>query len=124
PVTRVFQWLGKIDISRSKFGRQRVRIRNVNECVPAGDTLFDVSLVVRDWSHANSFEQDLRTAPANDAEKDVARGRAPEGDLKSKPVSVKRKRRRYVAHDKKGRDAGNLCLCHVDSSVLYAQRLN
>src|SRR5215470_9699145 len=91
-VISVFQWLGKLDIARSKFGRQRVRIRDVNECVPAGDTCFDVSLVVRQWSHANVFEQDLRTAPANDAEEDVVRSRPLEGDLKSEPVSVKRKR--------------------------------
>jgi hypothetical protein len=91
-VSSVFQWLGKLDIARSKFGRQCVRIRDVNECVPAGDTFFDVSLVVRQWSYANVFEQDLRTAPANDAEEDVVRSRPLEGDLKSKPVSVKRKR--------------------------------
>jgi hypothetical protein len=56
PVIRVFQWLGKHDIARSKFGRQCVRIRDVNECVPAGDTFFDVSLVVRNWS---AFEEEM-----------------------------------------------------------------
>ena len=74
-VIGVFQWLGQLDIARSKFGRQCVRIRDVNECVPPGDTLFDISLIVRQWSHANVFEQDLRTAPANDAEEDVVRSR-------------------------------------------------
>src|SRR6185369_16363838 len=110
----VFQWLEKLDIARSKFGRQCVRIRNDDECVPAGDSFFDVSRVVRHWSHANGFHQDLRTAPANDAEEDVVRSRPLEGDLKSQPVSVKRKRGRHVTHDKKRRDAGNLYLCHVD----------
>src|SRR6185503_16086780 len=85
-VISVFQWLGKLDIARSKFGRQCVRIRDVNECIPAGDTLFDVSLVVRQWSYANVFKQDLRTASANDAEKDVVRSRPLEGDLKSEAV--------------------------------------
>src|SRR5947207_2945056 len=91
-VISVFQWFEKLDIARSKFGRQGVRIRDDNECVPAGDTFFDVSRVVRHWSYANVFEQDLRTASANDAEEDVVRSRPLEGDLKSKPVSVKRKR--------------------------------
>src|SRR5262249_34518349 len=63
-VISVFQWLGKLDIARSKFGRQCVRIRDVNERVPAGDTFFDISLVVRQGSYANVFEQDLRSAPA------------------------------------------------------------
>jgi len=80
------------DIARSKFGRQCVRIRNDHECVPAGDTFLDVSRVVRHWSYANVFHQDLRTAPANDAEEDVVRLRPLEGDLESKAVSVKRKR--------------------------------
>src|ERR1041384_750968 len=91
-VISVFQGLGKLDIARSKFGRQCVRIRDANECVPAGETFVDVSFVVRQWSYANVFEQDLRTAPANDAEEDVVRIRPLESYLKSKPVSVKRKR--------------------------------
>ena len=39
-VISVFQWLGKLDIARSKFGRQCVRLWDVNECVPARDTFF------------------------------------------------------------------------------------
>src|SRR6185312_12452925 len=89
-VMSVFQRLEKLDIARSKFGRQCIRIRDVNECVPAGDTFFDVSLVVRHWIYTNSFEHDHRTASPNDAEEDVVRSRPLEGDLKSKPVSVKR----------------------------------
>src|SRR6185503_16285767 len=116
----ISQWLEKLDIARSKFGRQCVRIGNVDECVPAGDTFFDVSRVVRHWSYAYVFHQDLRTAPADDAEEDVVRFRPLKGDLKSKPISVKRKRGRYVTDDKKRRDGGNLCLCHVNSSELYA----
>src|SRR6187455_2840867 len=98
---RVSQWLEKLDIARSKFGRQCVRVRDDNKCVPAGDTLSDVSGVVRHRSHTDFFEQDLRTAPADDAEEDVVRIRPLEGDLKSQLVSVKRKRGRYVAHNKK-----------------------
>ena len=90
-VISVFQRLGKLDIARGKFGRQCVRIGDGNERVPASDTLFDVSRVVWHWSYANVFEQDLRSASANDAEEDVVRLRPLEGDLKSKPVSVKRK---------------------------------
>jgi len=58
----------------------------------SGRYFFYVSLVVRQWSYANVFEQDLRTASADDAEKDVVSSGPLEGDLKSKPVSVKRKR--------------------------------
>src|SRR5678816_494643 len=98
----VSQWLEELDIARCKFGGQCIRIRDDNECVPAGDTFLDVSRVVRHGRDANGFHQDLRTAPANDAEEDVVKLRPLEGDLKSKLVSVKRKRCRYVAHDKKG----------------------
>ena len=58
----VFQWFEKLDIARCKFRRQCIGIRDDNECVPAGNTFLDVSLVVRQWSYANGFEQDLRTA--------------------------------------------------------------
>jgi hypothetical protein len=75
-----------------KFGRQCVRIEDDNECVPAGGTFLDVSRAIRCGGYANIFQQDLRTAPANDAEEDVVRFRPLEGDLKSKPVPVKRKR--------------------------------
>src|SRR5687768_14210532 len=67
-VMSVFQWREKLDIARSKFGRECVRIRDDNECVPAGDPFLNVSRVVWHWSNANSFHQDLRPAPANDAE--------------------------------------------------------
>src|SRR5688572_31395386 len=97
----VFQWREKLDIARSKFGGQSVRIRDDNECVPAGDTFLDVSRVIRHRGYADVFHQDLRPAPAHDAEEDVVRLRPLEGDLKPKLVPVKRERRRYVAHDKK-----------------------
>ena len=87
----VLQRYEELDIARSKLGGQCVRIRNGNECVPASDTLFDISRVVGLWSDANRFEQDLRAASANDAEEDVVRRRPLEGDLKSKPVAIKRK---------------------------------
>ena len=67
-VMGVLQWLRKLDITRSKFGCQCIRIRDVKVSVPAGDAFFHVSLAVRQWSYANVFEQDLRTASANDAE--------------------------------------------------------
>src|SRR5262245_11208622 len=108
-VIRVRQWHEELDIARSEFGRQLVRIRDGNERIPASDTLLDVSRVVRLWSHANVLEQDLRPAPANDAEEDVVRLRPLEGDLESKPVSVERERCRYVTHDEERRDAGDLC---------------
>jgi hypothetical protein len=74
-VISILQSLGKLDITRRKFRRQCIRIRDVNECVPAGDTFLDVSLVVRLWSYAYVFEQDLRAAPANDAGEDVVSSR-------------------------------------------------
>src|SRR5436305_183629 len=87
-VVSVLQRLGKLDIARSKFSRQGIRIRDVKVCVPAGPRL---SPVVRQWIYANILEHDTRTASANDAEEDVVSGPL-EGDLKSKPVPVKRKR--------------------------------
>src|ERR1041384_839458 len=72
-VISVFQGLGKLDIARSKFGRQCVRIRDANECVPAGETFVDVSFVVRQWSYANVFEQAPRPPPANNAKKSCGR---------------------------------------------------
>src|SRR5687768_11802832 len=72
-VVSIFQWLEKLDIARSKFSGQCVRIRDNDEGVPAGETFVDVSRVVRHGSHTNCFQQDLRTAPAHDAEEDVSR---------------------------------------------------
>src|SRR5205823_6271004 len=64
------------------------------------------------------------TASANDAEEDVVGIRPLKRNLESKLVAIKCERRRYVGHDKKGRDAGNLCLCHMDlqafaSNILF-----
>src|SRR4026208_2584083 len=98
----VFQWLEKLDIARNEFGREGVRIRDANVCIPASDPFLDVARVVRHGSYTDGFHQDLRTAPAHDAEENVVRRRPLKGDLKSKLVSIKRKRRWYVAHDKKG----------------------
>ncbi len=75
--------------ARSKLGRQRIRIRDIKVSVPAGSRL---SLVVRQWIDANVLKHDHRTASAYDAEEEVVVTRPLEGDLKSKPVSVKRKR--------------------------------
>ena len=59
---------------------------------PSGQYLLDVSREIRRWNYPNVFEQDLRAAPTNDAEKGVLRIGPLKGDLKSKPVSVKPKR--------------------------------
>src|SRR5689334_3932212 len=86
----VFQWFGKLDIARSKFGRQCIGIWNVKVRVPTGGRL---SLVVRQWIYANVLEHDHRTASANNGEEGVL-SRSLEDDLESKPVPVERKRRR------------------------------
>src|SRR5437667_2841346 len=76
-VMRVLEWLGKLDIARSKFGRERIRIRDIQVSVPAGCR---VSLAVRQWSDLNGLEHEHRTASANDAEEDIVR-RPLKGDL-------------------------------------------
>src|SRR5262245_49931402 len=78
-VFSVCKRLENLDIARSKFGRQCIRVRDVDVCVPTGDALFDVSRVVGHWSYANLFEQNLGTAPANDPKEDVFRNRPLEG---------------------------------------------
>jgi hypothetical protein len=49
----VFEWFRKLDVARRKFGRQRIRIRNVKVSVPAGRGLSlaiaFIDLVVRVW---------------------------------------------------------------------------
>src|SRR5256885_8078743 len=91
-VISILQWFGKLDIARGKFGRQCIRIRDVKVSVPAGDAFFDVSLVVRQRIYTNVLKHDHRTTSPNNAEENVVRSRPLEGDLKSQPVSVKRKR--------------------------------
>jgi DNA phosphorothioation-dependent restriction protein DptG len=53
----ILEWFREFDTSL-QTQRQRVRIRDLNKCVPAGETFFDVSRVVRQWSYTNVFEQD------------------------------------------------------------------
>jgi hypothetical protein len=84
----VFQRFRELDIARGEFSGQRVGVGDADECVPPGDPLLHVPGVVRYRSNADVFEQDLRTAPAHDAEEDVVPFK---GDLESKPVSVERK---------------------------------
>jgi hypothetical protein len=101
-VLSIFEWLAKLDITRSKLGRQRVRLGDGNESVPASDALLNISRVVRHWRYANGFEQDLSATPANDAEEDVVRSRPLESDLKAKPITVERQRRRNIVYDQEG----------------------
>jgi hypothetical protein len=111
-IVSVFQWLDKVDMTRSKLGRQSIRVRNIKKGVPASDSLLDVSRGVWLWLNANSFEQNLSAAAANDAEEDVVGSRPLKGDIKAKPVSVKGERCRDVSHDKEGGDCGDLGLRH------------
>ena len=99
-VVSVFQRCEKLYVARRKFGRQCVRIRNAQERIPARDALFDISCVVRHGSNADGFHQDLRPAPANDAEENVVRFGPLEGDLKSEPVAIERQRGGHVVNDK------------------------
>src|SRR6185295_10930640 len=99
-VVSVFERFAKLDMTRGKLGRQHVRIGNVNECIPARDALLDISRVVRHWRYANGFQQDLGAASANDSEEDVVRLRPLESDVKAKPITIKRQRRRDVVYDK------------------------
>src|SRR3954447_13807827 len=98
----VFQWFGERHIARRKLGRDCIRIRDGDECVPPGNPFLDVARVVRHWRYTDSFQQDLRTPSSNDAEENIVRSRSLKGNLKSKPVAIKRKRFRYIANDKKG----------------------
>src|SRR5947207_2436024 len=85
-IVRVLERFRKLYIARSEFGRQRIRVRNVKVSVPASDTFFDVSRVVRQWVYANVFKHDHRTASLNDPEEDIVRRWPLEGDLESKLV--------------------------------------
>jgi len=61
-VMGVLQWLGKLDIARRKFGRQRIRIRNVKVSVP---TCRGLSLVVS-VRRKNTFFEIATTLVAGD----------------------------------------------------------
>src|SRR5258707_9928413 len=87
-VVSVLQWLGKLDIARSKFGRQCIRVWNIKVSVPPGRRL---SLVVRQWIYTNTLKHDHRSPSAHDAEEGLVSGLL-KGDLKPKSVPVKRKR--------------------------------
>src|SRR5436305_6399735 len=76
-LSRHLQWLGKLDIARSKFGRQCIRVRNTKVSVPAGRRL---SLVIRQWIYTNALKHDHRTPSAHDAEEGVVSG-LQKGDL-------------------------------------------
>ena len=88
PVVCIRQWLDKLEIPRGKLGCQGVRIRDGNECVPAGDALLRIPGAVGHRRYANGFQQELGTAPANDAEENVVGLRTLEGDLKPQAVPV------------------------------------
>src|SRR5258707_3265319 len=97
----VFEWFRKLDMARRKFGRQRIRIRNVKVSVP---TCRGLSIVVREWIYTDVLEHDHRAAPAHDAKERIVSGLL-KGDLKSKLVAIKRKCCGSVMHDEEGGDA-------------------
>ena len=98
PVMSVLEWFRKLDIARRKFGRQRIRIRNVKVSVP---TCRWLSLVVREWIYTDALEHDHRATPAHDAKEWIVSGLL-KGDLKSKLVAIKRECCRGVMHDEEG----------------------
>lgn len=94
----VFEWFRKLDTTRRKFGRQRIRIRNVKVSVP---TCRGFSLVVREWIYTDDLEHDHCATPAYDAKEWIVSGLL-KSDLKSKPVAIKRECCRCVMHDEEG----------------------
>ena len=81
--------------------------------VPAGDALFDVSLVVRQWIYTNVLKHDHRGSPLDNAEENVLRVGPLKRDVEPETIAIKRQGGGDILDDEERRDAGNFWFSHV-----------
>src|SRR5262249_34505086 len=111
----ILEWFGKLDIARREFRCQRVRIRDIEVRVPAGDAFFDVTRVVRHRIDADVLEHNHRSAALDNAEEDVVRFGPLKRDVEPETVAIERQRGGNILDDKERRNARNLWFSHVVS---------
>src|SRR5262245_45313420 len=99
----IFERFEKLDIAHRELCRQRVRIRDMEVGVPAGDALFDVSRVVWHRIDADVLEHDHRSAASYNAEEDVVRFGPLKRDVEPETVAIKSQGGGDIAHDEERR---------------------
>src|SRR5204862_7055057 len=109
----IFEWFGKLDIARRELCRQRVRIRDIEVGVPAGDAFFDVSCVVRYWIDTDALEHDHRSAALDNAKEDVVRFGSLKRDSEPETVTIKREGDGDIVHNEERRNAGDFWFSHA-----------
>ena len=112
PIIVVLEWLKKLNITRRKLCRQRIRIRDIKVSVPAGDSFFDISFVIGYGINTNVLQHDHRPAPLNNGEEDVVVTRPLKRDVEPETVAIKRQRYGNILYDEEWRNAENFCFSH------------
>ena len=88
----LLEWLKKLDIARREFRRQCIRIWNMKEGVPAGNTLLDISRVVRYGLDTNVLQNDRCPIPLDNTEEDIVITGPFKSDVEPETVAIKRQR--------------------------------
>src|SRR5437773_596002 len=94
----LLEWLKKLDIARREFRRQCIRIWDMKEGVPAGNTLLDISRVVRRRFDADVLQKDRRPTPLDNSEEDVVVAGPLKRDVEPETVAIKRQRGGNILH--------------------------
>src|SRR6476646_3550314 len=81
--------------------------------VPAGDTLFDVSCVVRHWINTDGLKHDHRGAASDNAKEDVFGFGALKRDVEPEKVTIKHQCGGDMIHDEERRNTGDFWFSHV-----------
>src|SRR5262245_20966960 len=85
----------------------------MKEGVPAGNTLLDISCVVRHWLDTDGFQDDRCPTPLDNAEEDVVVTGTLKGDVEPETVVIERQRCRDVPYDEERGNAGYFWFGHV-----------
>src|SRR5262249_34495877 len=84
------EWQKETDIPPREFRRQCIGIWDMKERVPAGNTLLDISGVVRRRFDADVLHYDRRSTPLDNAEEDVVVTGPLKRDVEPETVAIKR----------------------------------
>src|SRR6267142_6964040 len=95
----VLEWSKKLNIARREFCRQCIRIWDMKVSIPAGNTFFDISRVIRHWIDTDVLQDDHRGTPPDNAEEDIVVTGPLKSDVEPETVAIKRQRRRDIFYD-------------------------
>ena len=112
-IIAVLEWLKKLDIARREFCRQCIGIWDMKVGVPAGNTFFDISRVIRHWIDTDVLQDDRRATPPDNAEEDVVVTGPLKRDVEPETVAIKSQRGGDILNDEEWRNAGNFWFSHV-----------